>query len=401
MNIPEPQPAARHGFRERYMEHLSLDLIIPCQEQPRKTFHQQSLEELAQSIKERGVLQPIVVRPIGDGTYQIVMGERRYRASKLAGLTEIPAIIKEMSDSETRVDALLENFQREDLNPIERARAVKDLLNFMSWSQVSKTLGASETTLRRHLELLELPESIQDELISASEPGDGGFGEGHARLLKAFSDNSAVQLRLAKKIRSERLSIEDSGKLISAMQSVPAKQEAFLRVPLNVTEEILRHIGKQEERKKPFKPQTAENHLKSVFRAAADMADLLDDRLPDFLSAAQMNQLLSAVSDLWEKLDKYGRDLRVGLQKSDHGFKEVYIHCPLCGRMELVGSLRCGVCWTVLRRCADCGNYDHMYQRCAKSAQYVYASDAEGPDENSPSYKCENYVPKFEARKAA
>jgi len=383
------------------MEYLDLDLIVPTEDQPRKTFYQESLEELAQSIKERGVLQPIVVRPTEGGKYQIVMGERRYRASRMAGLTHIPAIIKELSDQETRTDALLENLQREDLNPIERARAIKELLGFMSWGQVSKTLGVSENTLRRHLDLLELPEQVQQELISASEPGDGSFTEGHARLLRSFNGDAAIQLRLAKKIRAERLSIEDAGKLISAIRDIPAKREAFLRVPLNVTEEILRHIGRQEERKKPFKPQTAENHLKSIFRAATEMADLIDERLAEYLSAAQMNQLLSAVSDLAEKLEKYARGLRQALQKNDHGFKEIYIHCPLCGRMELIGSLRCGVCWTVLRRCLDCGNYDTMYQRCAKTAQYVYSSDAESPDETSPSYKCEHYVPKFEARRAA
>jgi uncharacterized Zn finger protein len=111
--------------------------------------------------------------------------------------------------------------------------------------------------------------------------------------------------------------------------------------------------------------------------------------------------LLSAVSDLWEKLDIYGRKIRQSLQQNDHGFREVYIHCPLCGRIELVGSLRCGVCWTILRRCLDCGNYDNMYQRCSKSGGYVYMSEAESPDENSASYKCENYVPKFDVRRVA
>lgn len=383
------------------MDYLDLDVIVPAEDQPRKTFYQESLEELAQSIKERGVLQPIVVRPMDGGKYQIVMGERRYRASRLAGLTQIPAIIRELSDEDTHADALLENFQREDLNPVERAKAIKELLDMMQWEQVSKTLGVTEGTLRRYLEILELPEAVQEELIAAHEPGGGTFTEGHARLLRTFHDNSALQLRLAKKIKADRLSIDDTAKLISAIQDVPAKQEAFLRVPLNVTEEILRHIGKQKERQRPFKPQTAENHLKSLFKACTQLVDLLDERLPEFLSASQMNQLLSAISDVWENSDKYARKLRVGLQNNDHGFKEVYIHCPLCGRIELVGSLRCAVCFTILRRCYDCGHYDNMYQRCSKSGKYVYMSDAESPDESSPSYKCEDYTARFEAKKAA
>jgi len=383
------------------MQYLDLDLIVPAENQPRKTFYLQTLEELAQSIKERGVLQPIVVRPVEGGKFQIVMGERRYRAAKLAGLKQIPAIVKDVSDEDMRADALLENFQREDLNPVERGRAIKELLAMFSWEQVSKTLGVSESTLRRYLELLELPEAVQAELISASAPGDGSFTEGHARLLRAFSNKPDLQLRIAKKIRAERISVDDTAKLVAAIQDVPSKTEAFLRVPLNVTEEILRHIGKNTERRRPFKPLTADNHLKAILKTAAQMSDLLDDRLPEYLSSEQMNQLLSAVFDLWERLDRYGRALRVALQKNDHGFREIYIHCPLCGRIELVGSLRCAVCWTVLRRCCDCGNYDHVYQRCAKTAKPVYTSEAESPDESSASYKCEYYVPKFEARKAA
>ncbi len=383
------------------MDYLDLDVIVASEDQPRKTFYQESLEELAQSIKERGVLQPIVVRPTEGNKYQIVMGERRYRASKLAGLTQIPAIIRELSDADTRADALLENFQREDLNPVERAQAIKELLDIMSGQQVAKTLGVTEGTLKRYLEILDLPDAVQSELISATEPGDGGFSEGHARLLRTFSDNPNLQVRLAKKIKADRLSIDDAGKLISAIQDVPAKTEAFMRVPLNVTEEILRHVDKKKERKRTFKPQTAENHLNLLFKSCTQLVDILDENLPDYLSAEQMNQLLSAISNVWENTDKYARKLRVSLQNNDHGFKEVYVHCPLCGRIELVGSLRCAVCFTVLRRCYDCGNYDSVYQRCSNSGQYVYMSDAESPDESSPSYKFEEYVAKFEARKAA
>ena len=383
------------------MELLDLDLIIPTEGQPRKTFYQESLEELAQSIKERGVLEPIVVRPMADGKYQIVMGERRYRACKLAGLTQIPAIIRELSDEDAAADSLLENFQREDLNPIERADAIKGLLNFMSWEQCCKTLGVTEATVRRYLELLDLPEAIQRELQKKEGEGYGVFLEGHARLLKAFAGDERLQLRLVQKIKAERLSIDETQKLIEAIKELPDKTEAFLRVPLNVTEEILRHAGRAAARRKPFKPQTAEQHLKTMLKTASAMEDLLDDRIANFLSGEQINQLLSAVFQLNERLTKFGQALRVELQKSDHGFKEVYIHCPLCGRIELVGSLRCAVCWTVLRRCCDCGNYDRTYQRCNETGSYVYMSDAESPDEHSPSYKCEHYVPRFEAMKAA
>lgn len=383
------------------MQLLDLEQIEATPGQPRKSFYQETLDELALSIKERGVLEPIVVRPMANGKYQIVMGERRYRASKLAGLTQIPVVVRELSDEDAAADALLENFQREDLNPVERANAVKQLLTFMSWEQCSKTLGVTESTLRRCLELLDLPESIQQELAIREDQNDGSFLEGHARLLKTFTGDEKLQIRLAKKIKAERLSIDETSKLIDAIKEVPSKAEAFLRVPLNVTEEILRHTGHGRERKKAFKPQTAEIHLKHVLKTSTTLSDLLDDRVADFLDGSQANQLLSTISELTDELIKFGQTLRTGLQRNEHGFKEIYIHCPLCGRIELIGSLRCAVCWTVLRRCCDCGNYDQTYQRCGISSQYVYMSDAESPNQDSPSYKCENYKPRFEAKLAA
>lgn len=382
------------------MQLLDLNLIEATGDQPRKTFYQETLEELAQSIKERGVLEPIIVRPTPGGRYRIVMGERRYRASLIAGLTQIPAVIREMSDEDATTDALLENFQREDLNPVERAAAVQALLNFMSMGQCCKTLGVAESTLKRYLEILELPESIQRELANKSAAEDGTFLEGHARLLKAFAGDERTQMRLAQKIKAEHLSIDDVQKLIEALKEMPEKSEAFLRVPLNVTQEILRHAGRTKERRKPFKPQTAEQHLKLMLKASSSMLDLLNAGIVDYLTSEQTNQLLSNTSELSDELDKFARALRSALQRTGDGFKEIYIHCPLCGRIELVGSLRCAVCWTILRRCYDCGNYDQTYQRCSLTENYVYMSEAESPDERSTSYKCEKYKPRFEAKAA-
>ena len=379
------------------MQLLDLELIMPAEGQPRKTFNQESLEELARSIKERGVLEPIVVRP-KDGRYEIVMGERRYRACQLAGVLQIPTIIRDLSDEEAKADGLVENFQREDLNPVERANAIKELLEIFDMDMVCRTLGVSETTLRRHLEILDLPEPIQQELVNEWDHSGSAFTEGHARLLRALNGDLASQIRLAEKIKEEKLSIDQATKIIEAILELPDKKEAFLRVPLNVTKEILRHVRKPKERRKPFKPQTSEEHLKSIERAATALADLLDERIVDYLTSVQMNQLLSTTADLSRTLEEYTHMLRVSLQKNDHGFKEVYVHCPLCGRIELIGSMRCGVCWTVLRRCMDCGLYDATYQRCGSSGDYVYASEAESPDENSKSYKCDRYKSKFEAK---
>jgi len=383
------------------MDLIDLDKISPAADQPRKAFDQGTLLELAMSIRERGVLEPIVVRPRKEGDYEIVMGERRWRAAQMAGLTQIPAIIREMSDEDASIDGLLENFQREDLNPVERAKAIKKLLDFMSWEKCLKTLGVSDSTMRRYLDLLDLPEAVLNEIIAKLAEGEGEFLEGHAHLLRQLNGNLKVQLRLAKKVKGEKLSVDDLKKVIAAIGEVPAKTEAFLRVPLNVTEEILRTIARETKKKKPYQPKTAESHLKGLQKACTGVLDLLDERVAQYLSTTQMNQMLSATADLSEQISRFNKSMRDSLSKSDHGFREVYIHCPLCGRIELIGSLRCSVCWSVLRRCLDCGNYDQTYQKCLKTGYAVFMSDAESPDESSHSYKCENYVPKFEIEAAA
>lgn len=380
---------------------LDLDKISPAADQPRKTFDQGTLLELAMSIRERGVLEPIVVRPTADGKYEIVMGERRWRASQLAGLTQIPAVIRELNDQEAGTDALLENFQREDLNPVERARAIKKLLDFMSWEQTLKTLGVADSTMRRYLDLLDLPEAILDELLTKSKDGEGDFLEGHAYILRQMNGNLKIQLRLVKKIRAEKLSMDDLKKIIAAINEVPSKAEAFLRVPLNITEEILRTVSRQTQKKKPYQPKSAKSHLQSLQKACTGVLDLLDERMASFLSPTELNQALSAAADLAQQLSNFTKTMREQLVRNDRTFKEIYIHCPLCGRIELVGSMRCSVCWTILRRCLDCSNYDNSYQKCSRYGYAIFMSDAEDPDENSHSYKCDDYIPKVDVEAAA
>lgn len=384
------------------MELIDLDRIAPAADQPRKLFDQGTLLELAMSIRERGVLEPIVVRPTpDDGKYEIVMGERRWRAAQMAGLAQIPAIVRELSDEEASTDALLENFQREDLNPVERARAIQKLLNFMSWEKCLKTLGVADSTMRRYLDLLDLPDAVLNELVVKPGENEGEFLEGHALALRVLNGKQAVQIRLSKKVKAEKLSVEELKKVIAAIQQFPDKTEAFIRVPPSITEEILRSIARQTKKRKPYQPKTAESHLSALQKACTSVLDLLDERVANYLSGVQMNQMLSSTADLAEQIIKFNKSMRDSLQKSDHGFKEVYIHCPLCGRIELIGSLRCAVCWSVLRRCLDCGQYDQSYQKCAKTGNAVFMSDAESPDENSLSYKCEHYAPKFEIQAAA
>ncbi len=397
--MPNAQPAPE----VLTVQQIPLTLILTNADQPRQSFYQDSLQELAASIKERGVLEPIVVRPMRDAQgvdkYQIVMGERRFRASGLAGKTHIPAVIKHMSDEDAQADALLENFQREDLNPIEKARAIQGLLTFMSWEKCGKTLGVSETTLRRSLELLELPGFVQQELAQrASGTGQFVLSEGHARALAALRHDPSLQKRMLDKIKDEKLNLADSDKIMAAILKHPDKKEAFLRVPLHVTEQLLKTLGTRAEKAKPYRPATAEQHMKAIDKIAQQLTDLLDERVIEYLSNVQMNQTLATCAGLQRGVDEFNRKVRLALKSKEYGFQETYIHCPLCGRVELVGSLRCSVCWTVLRRCYDCGNYDRAMEKCAVNNAQVYVAEAENPKEHSRSYKCPDYKPKYEAQ---
>jgi len=388
---------------QQTIQQIPLDQIVTNENQPRKSFYQDTLDELAASIKERGVLEPIVVRPFkcADGVerLQIVMGERRFRASKLAGKTSIPAIVKEMSDEDAQADALLENFQREDMNPIEKARAIQGLLTFMSWEKCGKTLGVSETTLRRSLELLELPAFVQYELtLRQAAAGQSLLSEGHARALSALSHDPGAQKRMVDKIKTEKLNLADAEKIMAAIAKYPDKKEAFLRIPLHITEQLLKSMGARAEKAKPYRPQTAEQHMKAIDKIGTQLADLLDERVIEYLSAVQSNQMLATCAELQRGLDEFNRKVRLALKSKEYGFQETYIHCPLCGRVELVGSLRCSVCWTILRRCYDCGNYDRALERCAVTSAQVFVAEAENPKEYSKSYKCPDYKPKYEAQ---
>lgn len=385
------------------MQQIPLSEIVTNEGQPRKSFYEDTLQELAESIKERGVLEPIVIRPITGhpkgAKYQIVMGERRFRASVMAGLETIPAIIKSMSDEDAQADALLENFQREDLNPIEKAKAIQGLLTFMSWEKVGKTLGVSETTLRRALELLELPAFVQYELtLREAAEGEMLLTEGHARMLSALNHDPTTQKRMVDKIKQERINQADAEKIIQAINKYPDKKEAFLRVPLHVTEQILRTLGARAEKAKPYKPATADQHMKAIDKVATQLGDLLDERVVDYLDEVQMNQMLATCAEVQRVLDEFNKKVRNALKTKQTGFKEVYIHCPLCGRVELIGSLRCSVCWTILRRCYDCANYDRAFEKCTKYDTQVFVNEAENPKEYSKSYKCPDYTPKYEAQ---
>ena len=167
---------------------LKLSLIDPNKDQPRKTFDKEPLEELAASILENGLLQPILVREYGDGRYQIIAGERRFRASKLAGLSEIPTIVLDKDDRRAAEISLIENIQRENLNPLEEALGYRALAEQygMTQEEISERTGKSRSAVANMMRLLDLPDEVL-ELVGARK-----LSAGHARTLLGLKDRSAV-----------------------------------------------------------------------------------------------------------------------------------------------------------------------------------------------------------------
>lgn len=192
--------------------YLYLDDIIPNRFQPREVFDDQALKELAVSIKEHGVIQPIIVRKV-ENKYEIIAGERRYKASTMAGLTKIPAIVKNLDDKESSKVALIENLQRRDLTPIEEARTYQKILeleNNMTQEQLAQTMGKTQSVVSNKLRLLALPDEVQDALLKEK------ISERHARSLLNL-ENKNDQIKMLDRIIAERMTVRELDKEIKNM----------------------------------------------------------------------------------------------------------------------------------------------------------------------------------------
>lgn len=191
--------------------------IEPNREQPRKVFDEKALGELADSIAQHGVLQPLLVRPMMDGGYQLVAGERRWRASRMAGLTEVPVVIKELSDSQVAEIALVENLQRENLNPLEEARGYKELSDKYGYTQeeVASIVGKSRSAVANSLRLLGLADGVL-ELINK-----GDLSAGHAKAI-LYSEDKDYQTELAKLVVKEGLSVRETERLARKSAGSPS-----------------------------------------------------------------------------------------------------------------------------------------------------------------------------------
>lgn len=231
---------------------LKIMEIEPNHDQPRKIFDEKALAELADSIAQHGILQPLVVRPLSNGSYQLVAGERRWRAARIAGLSEVPVIVKELTDEEVIEIAMVENLQREDLNPLEESLGYAYMMQELkiTQEQVAEKVGKSRPAVANALRLLKLPEEIQEmvknNIISA----------GHARALLGFSTKEEM-LEVASLIIKEDISVREIENLVKAAKKAPPKpkekkkrEKFFSEVELALVNNLGRKVKIKENGKK-------------------------------------------------------------------------------------------------------------------------------------------------------
>ena len=232
--IPTSKPAPMPELPE--VQHLRTDAIVPNRYQPRQRFSPQELAELTESLKQSGLLQPILVRRKGDGMFELISGERRWRAAKQAGLETIQAIIRNCTDEESIVLSLIENLQRQDLNPIEAARAYHRMMNEFGLTQdiIAQRVGCERSSIANTVRLLNLPIDVQ-RLIESGE-----LSTGHAKVILGLTDQTD-QVRFAQLVVSRGLSVRETEKLIqySIVRRKRAKQDPR-RSPWSDVEERLR-----------------------------------------------------------------------------------------------------------------------------------------------------------------
>ena len=264
-------PDAPASAPERAFD-VDIDLLRPNKFQPRTAMDDGRLDDLARSIKANGIIQPIVVRKVGDG-YEIVAGERRWRASQRAGLLKVPVAVRDIPDDRLLAVALIENIQREDLNPIEEAHAYRRLADefHLTQEQIADSVGKDRSSIANYLRLLKLPHEIRESVAS------GGLSMGHARALVAIGDE-AVLLRLAREVIARQLSVREAEALIrkaaapAVEKAPPAKDvhtraaEDRLRFALGTRVRIVRK-GKAGRIEVDF---TSEDELQRLYELLAD-----------------------------------------------------------------------------------------------------------------------------------
>jgi ParB family chromosome partitioning protein len=215
--IPE-----KEKVRSKEILELNIDMIMPNEYQPRRAFNDTALKELVASIREKGIIQPVIVRKASDNSYHLIAGERRWRAARVAGLSSIPAIVKDAAPMESLELALIENIQREDLNPLETAEAFQRLISDFSITHddLSKKVGKDRATVTNYLRILKLPFEVKQWIA------DGSLSIGHAKALLQV-DHQRIQIEIASRIIKQGLSVRETENLCKKNPSVQTPQSKF------------------------------------------------------------------------------------------------------------------------------------------------------------------------------
>ncbi len=265
-------PYEEHG----QLREVAIAQLKPGKYQPRRDMDLEALEELANSIRSQGIIQPIIVRPLSKDTYEIIAGERRWRAAQLAELTDVPAIVRDIADEQTMALALIENIQREDLNPMEEAMALQRLMEEfnMTHQEVSESVGKARTTVSNILRLNHLTPGVQTLLAH------GELERGHAKLLLALDGEQQVEA--AEQVITKQLNVRETETLIQRMQA-PVKTKSTPSVDpdvANLERRLSRHLSM---------PVNIKHHLKGHGR--------LDIAYTDLVQLEHLVQLLEGVDD--------------------------------------------------------------------------------------------------------
>lgn len=228
------------GVVDEPLQNLAIARLQPGKYQPRTNMDEAALAELAESIKAQGIMQPILARPIADDRFEIIAGERRWRAAQLAGLTEVPVLIRKVPDESALAMSLIENIQRENLNPLEQALGIQRLINEfgMTHQTAGEALGNSRSTISNLLRLLNLSTTVQELMMQ------GKIDMGHGRALLPL--NAAQQIRIANVIVHKQLSVRETEKIVNQLEHPAAKKTAKPdRDLLRLQEDVSERLGAQ------------------------------------------------------------------------------------------------------------------------------------------------------------
>lgn len=271
--IPMGTKTSEGGKAKVYYE-CPIEDVIPNPNQPRKLFAKEELAELSASIKEQGIIQPLLVRPIGGGKYELIAGERRYRASKMIGLQKVPVVIKEAGDSNVLELALIENIQRQDLNPVEEALGYKELLSRyqMTQDELAKKVGKDRSSIANSLRLLKLPDKIRDLLINNK------ISMGHARSLLSI-DNKELQLQVADDIVKNNLSVREVEVLTKKLREHDVDKSEAMKAttaPVKEFKDLARQVEQNLRKKVAIKSKNGKGHLAIAFQSEDELNEIID-----------------------------------------------------------------------------------------------------------------------------